>query len=537
MERPTARTTTADPVPARVGPAAPPAVERRAPRPSAVAFLAAVLLLAAGDAGAAVYSVGARTEAQAYQFRSWQGRAFDDPDELSRYRIVQYLDIGAFDLTGTSRDGARLDFVTSLRLDHDFGFDSFERDRLDEAEQPELHLLYAYLHWQGVANGLLDFRLGRQIRYDQLQFFSFDGLDVHVHTPARFGIGVFGGWQVRGTSVLGSDTFTPDGVRLSDRRRIAAGVTTDLTADPAWNIAYDFLDEPSPMFGARAQLENVRDVEALVVYRRAMSRTTGDAVDELPEEARGWQVDVEHLGAGAGVRLFERLWLRAGVDRDLFRDRWALQRASAKVEAIPYLLSVTAEAQRWQPTFDADSIWYVFSSGPRDEFAVRADLKLGSWGFYAGPLFTVYHLDLREDYAKDVGVRQDGASLLAGGVAGFSSGPGQPLRIAADALYLGGSSGERNHPDTLGRELWISGVVGRTFRDRYAVDVRLSVANVSDPNAAGLQDLWSVGAAAIGRVELSEEATVSLIVEENTNRLVASDLRGYAVLDLRTIFR
>src|SRR5690606_33564339 len=98
--------------------------------------------------------------------------------------------------------------------------------------------------------GLLDFKLGRQIRYDELQFFSFDGLDVHVHTPAFLGVGIFGGWQVKGTSVLGSDTFAPDGVRVSDRRRIAAGATTDLLANPASSIAYDYLDAPSPIFGA-----------------------------------------------------------------------------------------------------------------------------------------------------------------------------------------------------------------------------------------------------------------------------------------------
>jgi hypothetical protein len=494
------------------------------------------LLLSTSPAAAAVYSVGARTEAQAYQFRSWQGRAFDSPEKLSRFRIVQYLDVGAFDLTSAG-NGSRLDFVTSLRLDHDFGFDSFERDRLDEAEQPELNILYAYLRAQGVAGGLLDFQLGRQIRYDELQFFAFDGLDVHVHVPAHLGIGVFGGWQVRGTSLFGSDTFTPDGVRLSDRRRIAAGVTTSPSADPAWDIAYDYLDQPSPTFGARVQLENVRDLDAIVVYRRAMSQTEGDDLDELPEEALGWQVDVEHLGAGARLRLLERLWLAASADRDLFRERWAMQRASAKVEAIPYRLSITAEAQRWYPTFDADSIWYVFSSGPRDEFELRADWRIGRFLFYAGPLFTLYHLDLREEFAEDANVMADGTSLLLGGIAGFSTGAGAPLRIAADVLYLGSKSGERNHPDTLGRELWASAVIGRTFRDRYGVDLRLSVANVSDPNARGLQDLWSFGAAAIGRLELSEEATVSLILEENANRVVQSDFRGYAVLDLRTIFR
>ena len=498
---------------------------------------AGALLLSATPAAAAVYSVGARTEAQAYQFRSWQGRAFDDPEKLSRYQISQYLDLGAFDLLSSAGRGSRLDFVTYMRLENDFGFDEWEQNRLDDAEQPAFHLLYAYLHWQGVAGGLLDFKLGRQIRYDQLEFFSFDGLDVHVHTPAFFGIGFFGGWQVKGTSIAGSDTFQPDGVRVSDRRRIAAGVTTDLLYDPASNIAYDYLDEPSPIFGGRIQLENVKDVEALVVYRRSMSKTTGANLEALPEEARGWQVDWEHLGAGARVRLLERIWLSAAADRDMFRERWAVLRAAAKADVIEDRLSVTAEAQRWNPTFDADSIWNVFATGPRDEFELRADLLVGDFLVYGGPLLTLYHLDLRDAYADTGGIVADGTSALYGGLAGFSTRPGIPWRIAADALYLGGPSGELGHADTLGRELWVSGVVGRTFRDRYGVDLRLNLANVSDPNAVGLQDLWSFGAAVIGRIVLSDEATVTVVIEENTNRVVTSDLRGYATLDLRTIFR
>ena len=82
---------------------------------------ASALLSLGSTASAAVYSVGARTEAQAYQYRSWAGRAFNDPDKISRYQLNQYLDLGAFDLL-PSRDGQRIDFVSSLRLENDFGF-------------------------------------------------------------------------------------------------------------------------------------------------------------------------------------------------------------------------------------------------------------------------------------------------------------------------------------------------------------------------------------------------------------------------------
>lgn len=494
-------------------------------------------LLSGGTASAAVYSVGARTEAQAYQFRTWTGRAASDPDLVSRYRIVQYLDVGAFDLSSSRGKGPRVDFVTSLRLEHDFGLDAAERDLLDDAENPELHLLFGYVQWSGIFDGLLDLRLGRQIRFDQLEFFAFDGLEAVVHTPFRLGLGLFGGWQVKGTSIAGSSTFAPDGVRVSDRRRSAAGITTDPAADPATNVAYDYLDAPSPIFGARLLLEGVRNVDAQLFYRRAMSKTEGENLDALPEEVRGWQIDHEHAGAGARVRLLERLFVYGSADRDLYRDRWAALRLGAKVDLVADRLSLTAEAQSYNPTFDADSIWYIFATGARDEYEVRVDAALGDWLLWAGPLFSVYHLNLSEDYAEEAGVDGDGTSLLYGAAAGIATRPNLPWRIGVDALYRGGPSGERGHADTLGRELWFSGVAGRSFHDRYAVDLRLSVANVSDPNAAGLQDLWSFGAALIGKVALSDEASLTLVVEENANRIVASDLRGYAVLDWRTLFR
>ncbi|HEY0840066.1 MAG TPA: hypothetical protein VGD74_07760, partial [Vulgatibacter sp.] len=69
-----------------------------------------------------------------------------------------------------------------------------------------------------------------------------------------------------------------------------------------------------------------------------------------------------------------------------------------------------------------------------------------------------------------------------------------------------------------------------------SADLRLSVANVSDPYQAGIQDLWSFGAAALGRLRFSDEASLLLVFEENANRFRRGDLRGYAVFDWKVPF-
>ncbi len=513
---------------------------------AALALVAAAACCAPGAARAGRYSVEARTEAQAYELRTWAGRAADDPDVLPRYRIVQYLDLGAFELAELGR-GERLDFVASLRLDHDFGFSRADQDALDDAERPAIHLLYGYLSWSGAFQGLLDLKAGRQIVLDPLEFFSFDGADVHLHTPWHLGASAFGGLQVKATSLLGSPTFAPDGVRYTDARRVSLGATTDLLASPASGVAYDYLEGTSPLFGVRLHLEKLRDVSAMVVYRRSMSETTGENLDALPEEARGYQIDQEHLGAALHWQVVRRVGVYVSGDRDLYRQRMAAVRLGSRIEAIPYRLAFVVEANHTNPSFDADSIWNLFATGPRQDAELRAELSPpGAFRFYAGPVATRYFLALDEErpFAEDLedpeGAELDPArtDLLLGGVAGMAVKPNRGFRLAVDAVYRGGPDGEPGELGYLGRELWLdlSGGVD-VGAARHGLDARVSVAQVSDPYQAGLQDLWSLGLAAVGTFRLSEKVSLVVIGEENSNRYTESDLRAYAILDVRADFR
>src|SRR5262249_38679996 len=149
-------------------------------------------------APAASYTVGARTEVELYDLRSIAGRDPLDPFAVQRQRLVQYLQLGAFDL-GSRGPRERVDFVTSLRLDEDFGLTARERELLD-LTQPRVDLLYGYLQWQGAFDGTLDARLGRQVVLSEVEFWSFDGLQGTVHLQRlHVAATVFGGLLVTGS--------------------------------------------------------------------------------------------------------------------------------------------------------------------------------------------------------------------------------------------------------------------------------------------------------------------------------------------------
>ncbi|HLL55835.1 MAG TPA: hypothetical protein VK447_19895, partial [Myxococcaceae bacterium] len=64
----------------------------------ASAVLITALCLVAARADAAAFQIEARTEAQAYQLRSYTGTDPSNPVLLPRRRIVQYLGLNAYEL-------------------------------------------------------------------------------------------------------------------------------------------------------------------------------------------------------------------------------------------------------------------------------------------------------------------------------------------------------------------------------------------------------------------------------------------------------
>lgn len=498
--------------------------------------LAAVAVLAAapGRSSASVYTVGARTEVELYDFRSIAGHAPEDPFTIQRQRLVQYLQLGAFDL-GSRGPDERIDFVTSLRLDEDFGLDARERELLD-LTQPQIDLLYGYLQWRGALGGLLDARLGRQVVLREIEFWSFDGLEATVHVPhVPLSLTALGGLLVTGSSPLGSANMGPDGVRVSDRRRIEQGATTWLMDETASSIAYDYLDAPTPVFGGRLDLEGVRSVSAGIGYRRALSQTSGENPEQTPEAVRGWHTDLEHLTADARWRPLQRLEIEAAGDHDLVRRRPAAVLARVRYDVIPYRLAASLQWSLHNPSFDSDSIWNVFATGARQEWRLQADVSPGGAVRYtAGLLATAFSTDLTSGFED-----ADATDWVPGAFASASTKPGRRIRLGVNASFRGVPGAEATGDYRyLGREVFLAGLAGYDLVAGWnALDLRLSVANVDDPTQPALRDLWSTSAALLSRNRITEEAELLLIGEGAVNRYSQPDLRAYAALQLQADFQ
>ena len=166
----------------------------------------------ARPAAAYDFTVGLRTIGQGYQVR---GFAADGSNELlSRRRLTQYMDLAVFDIApprwrGDDGDRNLLYFDASLRFDTDFGGYMLGRptgpDDIHELQQSQFDILYAFLGGRNVG-GRVDFQLGRQIHFDLVDFFAFDGGDALVHVTRNFGVEAYARHRgARRAAAVGAD--------------------------------------------------------------------------------------------------------------------------------------------------------------------------------------------------------------------------------------------------------------------------------------------------------------------------------------------
>ncbi len=72
--------------------------------------------------------------------------------------------------------------------------------------------MYAYLEGQRYLDGYLGFRLGRQYVVDSLGFWSFDGAEVMLTTPAYLAFELYAGFEQRGgLPMMSSSRFEAGG--------------------------------------------------------------------------------------------------------------------------------------------------------------------------------------------------------------------------------------------------------------------------------------------------------------------------------------
>jgi hypothetical protein len=328
------------------------------------------VFLAPAAARAYETEVDATLDAQFYSLQSPYGSPL-----LQRRRYTQTLALNLYDLqTDRVPLGPSLTFKSRLRLDTDFGQRPEERNPDSTSYVPgladaPLDIMYAYLEGQRYLNGYLGFRLGRQYVIDPLGFWSFDGADIMLTTPAYVAVEAYAGFEQRGgLPMLGTARFEADGVSRGDRSGLGFGQSPS------------FLQESklAPAFGFAVESTGVHFLHSRFSYRKVINR---DAVlvspfldngggltfatgDRTSSERLGYSLraDKSDLGAAMGSFVY-----------DLYNQRLSQYNAALDWYASDRVVFGTS-LEYFLPTFDADSIFNWFAHSGTTSLTGRADI-------------------------------------------------------------------------------------------------------------------------------------------------------------------
>ena len=517
-------------------------------------FLVLALILGSGSTGAFAYEfeIQATSIGQAYQLVWIRPNGGDVL--LNRRRFTQSLRLHLWDILSPRRDPGYPDrpakkapfdlyFTSSLRFDNDFGgytqaevTSGTETDPATKLvpelanQDKSLDVLFAYLGARDVG-GFVDFQLGRQMRVDTLDWYSFDGAAVRARTPWFFAVDAHAGTLVRSDipGLLASPTHDPDGT--SSR---FCGVFDEEAG--GWSNAYDLTQPPQeckqkkqviPNVGVGLETEDLGFVKARVAYRRALSRTpTGYLPQDMMGNPPAWGTNEEKLSVDARFNFLEGGIVPFGA------ARWNFLIAQVdEIEAGVRLAvgdhGLTPEYTYSYPSWDGDSIFWVFSQFGYHDVRVTYD-----WWPSQGPLLA-YARGFGRRFENDV-MSSAGENSLADGEAitlrstSYGGGAGAKYVLSprgfvrADGIYEGGFGGKRFGGDASGRlrlTRWLE-TEGRLTLHRFDEDL-----------IAGLKGT-TYGAQAGARWIMADGIALHLLVEENVNRFYSSQLRVFAILDL-----
>ncbi|RMH38894.1 MAG: hypothetical protein D6689_18380 [Deltaproteobacteria bacterium] len=550
----------------RTAAVAAPAQRARGGLPRAwAAAAAAVALAVAAPAWAYDFEVRALTVGQGYSLR-WL-RPVSGDSELARRRFTQSLSLSIWNIGrpprrlryDTALDPGPDVYVTAwLRIDHDFGsftggslvVDANRYDAVDlipelESSSLAVDVLYAYAGVRGLA-GVVDVAVGRQLAVDTLDWWSFDGATVRVHTPWRAAIEAFGGMRVRDASPVAAATLEPDGTAGGECPEYVEGVAPgtgswrpiDRPVPGGGNpFEADFdrcpqRDEWMPTFGAAIETDDL-PVVLRASYRRSVSRTPGliggavtmGAPDRglYPNErgqAPGWGVNEERVSTSA--RYVRRLARGAGQVATFAAARYSLlhgliDEALAGVQLQWGAHRLSPEYFYSYPTFDGDSIFNVFSTRPYHDARLTYELAPD-----ASALSGYVRGWLRAYGTEDAAPAGDGGGTALGAHAGgrYRASPWSYARL--DLFWEDGYGGRR-----------AGGFASARWRLTGAWDVasRVSVVRFDD-ELIERRRATSFGGQLGATYRIAPGIAAHATVEDNYNRLDRRQLRVLAVLDL-----
>ncbi len=452
--------------------------------------LAWSVLLVPTLASAAAFRLEARTEAQLYSLRSYRDGDVDSLAVIPRRRLVQYLGLEAYELI----TGEPLGFETSLRVFADWGLPHGEAARIDGARSEDADLLYANASYRGEH---LQVRVGRQNYVDLMDWLSFDGATIRYVTKFGIGAEAYGGLWVKGSSVLASSVYQPDGIRESDLRRVGL-----MAAAP-----YAALDDIAPVVGAKFLVEKIAGFSGSAGFRQSWL---------------GGKTDIQRFAVEAKWGKSRGLNFNGGLEYDLVLPSISNFRLQGRYDGDE--LAVSLEAMRVSPVLSADSIFLYFATGPRDLARARVDYyPNGPFRFYGIFGADLYNTNLNKDQSVSAALADPtiASPLSFSGSLGTQWRQGT-VRASADlSLKLGYG----------GRQIWFDLAAGWAPENGlFSLDGRFSFANVEDGLNRRLGGSF-FGGQLWGSYFFSRSTRASLVLEQNINRFTKSDTKMFVMLD------
>jgi hypothetical protein len=296
-------------------------------------------------------------------FQVYEVRAPGTSTVLARRRFTSNLGLRLVEPVGEpyGADGrrVRLSLGMRLRLHHDFGSDCLVGRELCVRASAERTLG----SWQPLSSGeIVDLpmawlavdqlplgasaRLGRQLESDPIGFVRFDGISLRISPASFVAIDGLFGLMVRGTSVLGTPQFEPQGTMRVDRAAVDPLLQpwTDLPAE-TWVAGARIHGGPGEALQLGASFRQAWDPSGVVVRRLGLS-------------AASQPLEIVRLQAQGVVDLLDVAIIDALASIELREDAW----------------SARLSYERQVPRFDPGSIWGWFRLAPIDQARLG-----GSW--------------------------------------------------------------------------------------------------------------------------------------------------------------
>ena len=444
-----------------------------------------------GIASAVEVQVTSRTMGDIY---SHLRANWDDSDPIRRQRIHQLLGLNLFDLTSDKTN--QVYFVSNLRIDADFGVSVAEQEQIEGLSQTDFALLYGYLNvhqWLG----FLDIRLGRQYEIDAIDMVLYDGIRLRAYSP----------WYVGAEALAGLEATHRVGPTVSSH-------TLDGTPGGPLLLEGKYGEvEPRLVVGGGLFLHHLPYTQFDLSYRRI--QTLGEGVD--PEVLGKPGINQERFGVAASQRIMEGLFINAGASYDLFLG--GVNELLAGIRYRPtFSLETEFKYHYLLPSFDADSIWNVFSWRPMDRTEQRVRI-------YGSEDFWVYGGAYQSFFRADDSVTEEDIDAVVEDL-GFSM--GSVLRIQPDSYVRTDLNTEFGYG---GRQTFLDVGGGTTFRSgMFGLDGRLLMIFFEDEQQSRLNGTM-LGAQVEGTWFFTKQGKLSLLVEEASSELQPHWLRVLAVLD------